>query len=373
MPLPVHCTHSANVSSQNALKKAGEDGRSSVLQARAGLRWNHLSAHGAARSCTLGIGYLIFFLGTAAMPGMGLKLIGSFGIFLFMFHLALVGHEAGHGSLTRSAASNRWIGRLAFLASYTPFSSWLASHNALHHTFTNLRGKDPLCAPLSKQEYDRLSPVQRALQRLYRTLLGVTIYSIRFGWTNLLFPEPSVLAHIPRRTVFKLERCAVLGFLVLQVGGLLVWQHFLEQTWQVPAETVSGLGAAIVMPFLIMNWWTGLMSFLHHTHPQVRWYADFAEWRQAQAGVECTVHLIAPWPIGWLLGNSLEHTAHHVAPKVPDGELSVVQEQLHAAFPEIIQRVNLTDCLRILALCKLYDYQQHRWLDFDGKPTTESI
>jgi hypothetical protein len=165
----------------------------------------------------------------------------------------------------------------------------------------------------------------------------------------------------------------VLGFQVLQVGGLLAWQEYLKQRWQIPAETIGGLVAAILVPFVLMNWWTGLLSFLHHTHPRVRWYAGVDDWRQARASIECTVHLIAPWPIGWLLGNSLDHTAHHVAPKVPDGKMAAVQDQLDAAFPEIIQIVHLTECRRILACCKLYDYTEHRWLDYDGKPMSDAI
>lgn len=365
MPLKTICARPARLGSTSTPKKDGMKGRNLVASR------GRSSIHGIARFLALLIGYVLVFLGTAAVPGLGLKLIGACALFLLTFHLALMGHDAGHGSLTRSAAWNRWIGRVALLASYTPFSSWLASHNALHHAFTNLRSKDPLCAPLSKHEYDSLSRVQRALQRFYRTFLGVTFYNFRFGWTNLLFPRASVLAHIPQHTVFKLERCSVLGFLFMQVAGLLVWQRYLELTWGIPAEPASGCVAAIVMPFLILNWWTGLMSFLHHTHPKVRWYADLAEWRQAQAGVECTVHLVAPWPIAWLLGNSLEHTAHHVAPKASDGELSDVQDQLEAEFPEIIQKVRLTDCLGILAFCKLYDYEQHCWLDYSGKPMTD--
>jgi omega-6 fatty acid desaturase (delta-12 desaturase) len=110
---------------------------------------------------------------------------------------------------------------------------------------------------------------------------------------------------------------------------------------------------------------------MHHTNPNVRWYADPDEWRRAQADVECSMHMIAPWPLSWLLGNALEHTAHHVAPKMPDGDLAEAQIELEAAYPDVIHQVKLTDCLHILAFCKLYDYENHCWLDYDGKPMGE--
>src|SRR4029079_13691848 len=112
------------------------------------------SIHGAARFAFLGVAYVMTFLGVASAPGFAVKLMGSFLLFLIVFHFAMLGHDAGHGSLTRSAGLNRWLGRLALLAAYVPFSSWLANHNALHHAYTNLRGKDPVWAPLSKEEYD---------------------------------------------------------------------------------------------------------------------------------------------------------------------------------------------------------------------------
>ena len=58
-------------------------------------------------------------------------------------------------------------------------------------------------------------------------------------------------------------------------------------------------------------------------------------------------------------------------------QINVVEEWWRAhsipksAFPDIILQVKLTDCLRILAFCKLYDYHQHRWLDYDGKPMSD--
>ena len=367
--------HSARIDSTNALEKKEKNDRDNPPRHRAGQHATNgecSSARGVLHFLLLGMGYLLFFLGTAAVPWLGLQWIGSMALFLLTFNLAMVGHDAGHGSLTRSAALNRWIGRLAFLVSYVPFSGWFSCHNAMHHPFTNLRGRDPMWAPLTKREYDALSPMGRFLQRFHRTLLGVAMDNIFLGLKLLLFPGQAVLAHIPRRAMFILERWTVLGFLLLQLGGLLAWQNYLEQAWGIPSRPISGVVSVILVPALLMNWWTGLLAFMSHTHPKVRWYADLDEWRRGRTGLECSVHMIAPWPLSWLLGNALEHTAHHVAPKVPDHELATVQGELAAAFPGVICQVKLTDCWRILALCKLYDYENHRWLEYDGQPTTSS-
>jgi omega-6 fatty acid desaturase (delta-12 desaturase) len=326
-----------------------------------------------ARFLLLELGYMLAFLGTAGVPWLGLQLIGSLALFLFIFNLAMAGHDGGHGSLTPSPMLNRWSGRLAFLASYVPYSGWFACHNALHHPYTNLRGKDPMWVPLTKQEYDALSPWSRAWERLRRTLPGVALDNIVLGLKLLLFPGETVLAHVPRRGMFTLERWAVLGFLLVQVGGLLAWQNYLERAWGIPVHPLGGLVTAILLPALLMNWWTGLLAFMSHTHPKVRWYADAQEWRQARAGLECSVHLIAPWPLSRLVGNALEHTAHHVTPKTPDRDLAAVQSELEEEFPGVVCQVKLAECRRILACCKLYDYANHRWLDYSGQPQAERV
>ncbi len=324
---------------------------------------------GVAQFLAFGLGYLIAFLCAATAPGCAAKLIGAVAVFFFASRLSLIGHDAGHGSLTTSARLNRWIGRLAFLPSYILFSVWVAGHNALHHAFTNLRGKDPLFAPLSKAEYDALTIVERLRERCYRTFFGVGLYSLVIHVNALFFPGPALLSHVPNRTALRLERFALAAFVALQIGITFVAQRLLAGTWDLP---VAGLLAAIILPPLVFSWWSGFISFLHHTHPRVRWYADLEEWRRAQAGPDCAVHVVAPWPIDLLLGNVLDHTAHHVAPKLPYPELAECQEQLETSVPGVIETVNLFGCLRIFALCKLYDYENHRWLDFDGNPTTES-
>jgi omega-6 fatty acid desaturase (delta-12 desaturase) len=330
------------------------------------------SVAGVRRFLVLAAGYAVVFLGIAAVPGFACKLIGSIILFLITFHFALLGHDAGHGHATSSSVLNRWIGRLSFLMSYVPFSAWLAGHNALHHGYTNLRGKDPHWAPLSKTEYDALSPMERLYERICRSPFGVMLGNMRDAWSSFVVPNAPTQMHIPNRTTLRLEQAATLGVLVLQVAGVLTWQSYLEQAWDLPAEPVAGLLAAILVPHLLLNWWTGMLSFVHHTHPKTRWYATVADWRKAQTEVECSVHLVAPWWIECLLGNSLEHTAHHVAPKVGEVQQSEIQHQLEESQPEIIQKVHLFDCLQILAACKLYDYENHRWLDFDGNVTSET-
>jgi omega-6 fatty acid desaturase (delta-12 desaturase) len=117
----------------------------------------------------------------------------------------------------------------------------------------------------------------------------------------------------------------------------------------------------------------GFATFQHHTHPKVLWYADADEWGFYQSQVQGTVHVVFPRWIEVLLHNIMEHTAHHVDTKVPLYNLTGAQRQLEDTFGDevITEPFSLAGLRRTFASCCLYDFESHRWLDFDGRPTTE--
>ena len=96
------------------------------------------------------------------------------GVLLAM--LFVVGHDACHGSYTSRRWLNSAIGRVAFLPTLTPFSTWELSHNLTHHVYTNLKQLDYVWRPLSKGEYDALPKWRRKLERVYRHPLGLALY-----------------------------------------------------------------------------------------------------------------------------------------------------------------------------------------------------
>ena len=70
---------------------------------------------------------------------------------LWIARLFVIGHDACHGSYTPNKTLNKWIGRIAFLPSLTPYSLWEIGHNLAHHGFTNLKGRDYVWTPFSPQ------------------------------------------------------------------------------------------------------------------------------------------------------------------------------------------------------------------------------
>jgi linoleoyl-CoA desaturase len=50
-------------------------------------------------------------------------------------------HDALHGSYSRSATVNRWVGYITYFIGANP-TVWKIQHNVLHHTYTNIHGLD---------------------------------------------------------------------------------------------------------------------------------------------------------------------------------------------------------------------------------------
>jgi omega-6 fatty acid desaturase (delta-12 desaturase) len=309
--------------------------------------------------------YALSQMGLVCFPGWPAKMICVALSTLALAFLYFVAHDACHETLTRSP-----LGRLAFWPCLHPYTTWISSHNRLHHGFTNLRGRDFVWAPLSKEEYDRLPTWRRRLERVYRSPAGACLYVlVEIWWKRLLFPGRAGRTRGGR----PLERLAVLAFPFVQAALLWTGHRCLERSLSLPALSLPTLLAALVLPFLLLCWGAGLVTFLHHTHPKVRWYASRKEWSYFRGQVAGTVHVKLPWPLGALLHNVLEHTAHHADTRIPCYALADGQKRLEEAYPDVVvQEATLRDCLRAFAVCRLYDYANHRWLDFDGSVTAET-
>jgi len=275
--------------------------------------------------------------------------------------LFILGHDACHGSSFRKSWANQLAGRVAFLPSLTPYSTWELGHNTLHHGFTNLRGKDYVYAPLTKAEYDALPRWRRALERIYRHPLGPGLcYLVEVWWKRLWFPRPdTVEVYHPR---FFADSLATGIFLAVQIAIVTTVAGRTGGNWGVLALM------AVVLPQAIWNALMGFVTYQHHTHPDVTWFDDRQQWDPLASQVENTVHVEFPWLVGKLLGNIMEHTAHHVDVKIPLLRLPEAQRELESRFSGkvLVQAWSWRGYVENCRQCQLYDYEKRRWLNFEG-------
>ncbi|MGE0116095.1 MAG: fatty acid desaturase [Steroidobacteraceae bacterium] len=287
-----------------------------------------------------------------------LQVLGALITWVAIVRLFVIGHDACHQALTSSWNMNHWLGRIAFLVSLTPYSLWRVGHNVVHHGFNNLRGRDFVWEPKTPEEYAALSPGRRALERLYRGAAGPAVYYfVEIWWQRMFFPSRRQMP--TPRAEFKLDSLLVATVAVVWIG-LTYWYTRTHDTafW-------STLLCAFVVPFILWNWTVGLIVYLHHTHPDIPWYADKREWQRDAAQLSATLYLIMPGPLGPLMHHIMEHPAHHLDATIPLYRLKAAQQKLKelgAGFTTT--RFTLGHYLRCVRACKLYDYQQQRWVPF---------
>jgi omega-6 fatty acid desaturase (delta-12 desaturase) len=301
---------------------------------------------------------------TALAPRAWEQVLAAVATGLVIGRLFILGHDACHQSLTAHRSLNRWIGRIVFLPSLTPYSLWEVGHNVVHHGYTNLRGFDFVWQPRSLDEYRALPRGRRVLERIYRSGWAPWLYYIvEIWWARLLFPNRT---HMPtRRAVFHLDGLLACGFALAWTAGLAAAAHATGQSvaWLV--------GVGFVLPFLVWNGLMGFVVYVHHTHPGIAWYADKTAWAAAQPFVSTTVHLTFRSRMGSFLHHIMEHTAHHVDMSLPLYRLKAAQALLEERLAGhiVIQPFSWRWYADTARRCKLYDFDARRWTDFKGRPT----
>jgi omega-6 fatty acid desaturase (delta-12 desaturase) len=276
-----------------------------------------------------------------------------------------LGHDACHQSLTPHRELNKWLGRIAFLPSITPYSLWDIGHNVVHHGYTNLKGFDFVWAPYTPEEFAALTPMQKLKDRIYRSGWAPGLYyMIEIWWNKMFFPNEKNMP--TRRPIFIQDNLLVSAF------GIL-WIAFMSWAAVVTDQSIAlVLLMGVVVPFAFWVSMIGFVVYVHHTHVKVSWHDDRGAWAKAQPFVSTTVHLTFPLSIGTLMHNIMEHTAHHLDMSVPLYKLKQAQAKLEEMLPGriIVQPFSWKWYFQTARACKLYSFEKACWTDYAGNPTS---
>lgn len=296
------------------------------------------------------------------------KLLAGLLSGLVIGQLFVIGHDACHGSFSTNRRLNRLIGTLAFLPSLTPFSTWALGHNQVHHVFTNLKSQDYVWAPFSKAEYDALPHWRRRLEQLYRTPVGHGLnYFVEIWWKHLFFPRPP---HVEVAARIYLQDSLLVTASTCGVAAVTA-----VSAYEAGQNIALVILCSMVVPFAAFNAIIGFLIFQHHTSPKIRWYANETEWRAACSQIDAVQHVVFPGLLNVLFQNIMEHHAHHLDPSISLHQLRPAQAALEASLGSRIRVVQWSPrmLLESSRICKLYDFETHRWRAFDGRYTTEPI
>jgi acyl-lipid omega-6 desaturase (Delta-12 desaturase) len=287
----------------------------------------------------LAIDVAVFSAGLAMVlmdSALWLKLIGSVLITAGIVRLFLIGHDACH-----------------------------VGHNVAHHGFNNLKGRDQVWAPMSKEEFDALPAYRKALERIYRSGCGWGLYYfLELWWKKLYFATKRQIGST--RAQYKWDSMLVtLGMAGWVALVALVAYETGQSFWLL-------LLLGVVLPFALWNAIMGFVVFVHHTHPDIAWFTKRQEWQRYRAYLTSTVHVRFPFGIDRLMHNIMEHNAHHVNPRIPMYKLRGAQKALQERFAGEFSAYKLDwrGYLDVVRRCKLYDYVNHAWLDYRGQVTS---
>ena len=279
--------------------------------------------------------------------------------------LFVIGHDAAHSCYSSNKSLDALLGRLALLPALHNFTLWRIVHNRMHHFELCVQGLNSW-SPLSKDEFDRLPAWRRAVEKLYRSPLGLGPYYFVERWLKDKF-IPTARMRDTRPLQQWLDFFGILTF--LGVLGVIFW--FAAQSLEHLSYGEAWLWGFVV-PFLVWNYLMGFTVYVQHTHPLVPWFRTKQDEDQAGVGQhQLSVQLVFPKGFGLISNNIMEHPAHHVNTKIPLYNLAKAQRHLNELIgpAAVIERFTLPTFLRIMKHCKLFDYDNRRWLGFDGSPS----
>lgn len=327
-------------------------------------------ARGLLLFAVYGVLYVATLIDSIAPFPVLVNVLAGIGNGICMAMLFIVGHDCCHGALVPGRRWNLWLGRFAFIPIVHSVSLWRLAHNQQHHGRTNLKGVDPVWAPMSTSEYAAAAPARQWLERVYRSAFGPVLYYFCKIWIPLMVLPVSRAAraewkrHVPD-TFFVLIGFTATIIAVLFLGHTLAparpfWMLILLG-WVVPYASWNYLAAATV--------------YLNHTHPDLPWFGDERSWSAYNGNVLGTAHVRMPIDIFPLLTDVMAHAAHHTNVRTPVYGLADEQMALKARFGADVKEytLSLREYRRIISACKLFDFDRMCWTDFNGDPTGPSL
>jgi fatty acid desaturase len=251
----------------------------------------------------------------------------------------VIAHECGHGAFTRHRWIQDAIGFTLHSAMLVPYFSWQRSH-AVHHARTNhlddgetfVPHRDTTAAGQAwKKWQERMGDEAFAVVlMLVKFLVGWPLYLISGatggpsrGMTNHFWPaKPFSTALFPGKWRVK-AWVSTLG--VIAAVGILCW-------WTYAAESGIPVLALYVGPYLVVNFWLVLYTWLHHTDVEVPHFQD-DEWSWVR-GAFMTID--RPYgPVLDFLHHQIgsTHVAHHLDARIPHYHAKRATDAVKRAFP----------------------------------------
>ena len=275
--------------------------------------------------------------------------------------LFVLAHDAAHGALFKSGRLCYAVGQLLMLPELHLYEAWVLGHNRIHHGHTVRGGGDFVWHPLTRAQYEALPPLQKLRHRIEWSWIGGGPYYIREVWWNKMirFTPPPRLARAINRDWWIVMAFFGVATLGLGAAGILHYGTFAGGVWL--------WLKLLIVPWLLFNYAIGTTVYIHHIAEDIPWYGRH-DWTKFKGQVEGTTLYRVPRWLDLFLHQIFLHVPHHVDMRIPFYGLPAAAEALKARFGDRIQdrKLRLSDYLRTVRRCKLYDFERKRWTPYGG-------
>ena len=320
--------------------------------------------------CILSIAFIVY--GTTTYLLYTAKSLSALTVFVVLRGFAvaptfIVGHDACHDALTPSARWNCVLARIALLPSWHTYTAWRYRHNFVHHRYTQILGLDSGYPPADATQFRRMKILQRLQYRLSRTIpFAGLLYFPEWFWSHIMPNVEKRKEYKLAGRYFALDYAIIILYMACEVAlfsglfsrfGLVAKSHF---------HPAVMLFCGIIITQFLWNWEMGVVTFLHHFHPNVPWYRDSDAPPAAERHLVSTIHVRFPIGLNWGFFNILEHTAHHVCPQIPCYQLGRAQNALQGAYAGLMTQENFSPTMlrKTFRECKLYDPVAKVWIGY---------
>ncbi|KLO14847.1 delta-12 fatty acid desaturase [Schizopora paradoxa] len=269
----------------------------------------------------------------------------SFAAGLVATGLWVIAHECGHQAFSESKLLNNTVGWILHSALGVPYHSWRITH-ARHHASTSHMTADQVWVPKTRSQLglppldpakedldgssvaDEIkaefmealgdSPIGASLNVAGALLLGWPLYVLFNRSGQKSYPKGTT-HFVPGQPLFKPHEfsqiiISVVG-VALWVAGLAYWVH---------ARGFADMFLTYFIPYLWVNHWLVLITFLQHTDPLLPHYRppEFTFARGALSTLDRNLLGEAGKIMAWIgaattHGISETHVVHHVHSKIP--------------------------------------------------------
>ncbi len=298
--------------------------------------------------------YAVFVVAAMRADALPLKLLFGLIAGCAVASLFVWAHDAAHGALFKSAGVSELLGTAAMLPSLNMYRLWVYGHNKVHHGFTSFSPVDWIWKPLTPAQYRARSAWSRFVYRVERSLLGCPLhYILRVWWPGMVRFRPD--AEVRKRHRFTMSKLITVVFAAQAIAVAWIF-----------GGGLGGALSAVIVPWLVFNFFIAFYVYLHHTHPNLPFFDDRKQWSATIGQVACSTVVVMPKLLSALTHHILVHTPHHVDTRIPFYRLPKAWKELTGRYGNdvVTYRLRLSTVRHIFRSCQLFDFDTKVWSRF---------